>query len=112
MSAEELWQSVERTAHRLLRNKRKILPIFLNVELRDRLAVESDFTRERIIESLDELNTKPYKSMRRRAGQSNHAYTVLFPHPLAPTRATYVPGFTEILRPRRTRTPGRVGYRK
>ena len=35
-----------------------MLPIFLNVKLGDRLAVDGNITGKRIVESLDELNAR------------------------------------------------------
>jgi hypothetical protein len=45
-------------AHRLLRYESKMLSVFLNVEFRDGLAIKQDTTGQRIVESLDELDTE------------------------------------------------------
>jgi hypothetical protein len=44
--------------HWLLGYESKMLSIFLNIELRDGLVIKKDIPRQRIVESLDELNTE------------------------------------------------------
>lgn len=95
----------------LLRHECKVLAIFLDVELRDRLIIKQNVAGQRIVKSLNKLDAKRCQQIRRYAHslRIRPAYTVLFPQPLAPTKATYVPGSTVMSRPRSTRTPGRVG---
>ena len=44
--------------HRFLRYESKMFSVFSNIEFRDRLAVKKDIARQRIVESLDELDTE------------------------------------------------------
>jgi hypothetical protein len=70
-----------------------------------------DLSGQWVIKSLDQLD--PNDSYQYNAHVSAPStYTVLFPEPLAPTRAIYVPFSTLSDKSRKTRTPGRVGYRK
>lgn len=65
-----------------------MLAVFLNVEFGDGLIVKIDIPRQRIIESLNKLNTDRWQYMRRQLPSKNGAaHTVLLPQPLAPTRA-------------------------
>jgi len=47
--------------HRLLRHESKMLSVFSNIELRDGLAIKTDIPGQRIVESLDELDTEQNK---------------------------------------------------
>jgi hypothetical protein len=44
--------------HRLLRHESKMLSVFSNIELRDGLAIKTDIPRQRIVKSLNELDTE------------------------------------------------------
>jgi hypothetical protein len=44
--------------HWLLRYESKMLSVFSNIELRDGLVIKKDVSRQRIVESLDELDTE------------------------------------------------------
>jgi hypothetical protein len=65
-----------------------VLSVLLNVELVDGLTIEKNLTGEGVVEALEQLNTvKSYINQALNYG-CKRTHTVLFPQPLAPTRAT------------------------
>ena|SRR6266404_127533 len=68
------------STHRFLRHKGKMFPVFLDIEVGYRLAVDSDLSRQGIIESLSELNTKQCQPMRRHVIRRTVTHTLCFFH--------------------------------